>query len=334
LALLHYQEWGTGDPLIALHPLALESTACAGVARELSSLGLRTLAVDLPGFGKSPLVDGPLTPAALAEPVIELARGLERPPIVMGMSLGGRVAIEMALSAPETVRGLVLVAPYMPWLRYHRFTKLARHLDPAWSERLPLERMWPLLKRTTDLLEKIPALEHDWFARACVRVAYYSTCPDTRTAFLSAARELALDPSAGENGLWTRISELSMPVSFLWAGRDRVIPHSHAAEVAKRMPDASQLEVACSGHFVNFVHHRCMEHAITLATSRIFDAEQTREKDPHTILTPCIAHREASRKTERPDATQHLSVLNTRPPYVLRAFDVLRSLLRRFAPRV
>jgi hypothetical protein len=55
---------------------------------------------------------------------------------------------------------------------------------------------------------------------------------------------------------------------------------------------------------VNFVHHRCMEHAITLATSRIFDAEETRERNPHTVLTPCIAHREASRKTERPDSAQ------------------------------
>ena len=90
LAVLHYQEWGSGDPVIALHPLALESSAFAGVAGALSARGLRTLALDLPGFGRSPAPDAPLTPAVMAEPVIELARTLERPPLLLGMSLGGR----------------------------------------------------------------------------------------------------------------------------------------------------------------------------------------------------------------------------------------------------
>lgn len=298
---LHYNEWGSGDPLIALHPLALESTAFAGAAQGLAALGLRTLGVDLPGFGQSPLVEAPLTPAVLAKPVIELARSLERPPILMGMSMGGRVAIEVALRAPDAVRGLVLIAPYLPWRRYHRINQLAHYLDPSWSERLPLENIWPLLEWTTRLLEAVPALEHDWFARACVRVAYYSTCPATRTAFLSASRELALDPSSGEEGLWHKLPSLSMPVSFLWAGRDRLIPRSHAPAVAEILPDAFQLEVACSGHFVNFIHFRCMEHAIALAASRILDCEQDRELERRRILTPCIAHRKREPSREPVD---------------------------------
>jgi len=292
--MLHCNEWGQGDPLIALHPLALESTAFAGVAEELSGLGLRTLAADLPGFGCSPLVEGPLSPAALAEPVIALARSLERPPILMGMSMGGRVALEVALREPGCVRGLVLVAPFLPWRHYTRFTSLARHMDPAWGERLPLERAWPLLKQTTDLLEAIPALEHDWFARACVRVAYYLSCPATRTAFFSATRELALDPAEGEDSLWERLSDVEAPAVFLWAGRDWLIPEANADLVAERLPDAAQLEVPCSGHFVNFRHFRCMEHAIALATSRILDVEAGRACSGQRILTPCIADRDAS----------------------------------------
>jgi pimeloyl-ACP methyl ester carboxylesterase len=67
------------------------------VAQDLGRLGLRTLALDLPGFGCSPLVEGPLTPTALAEPVVEFVRTLECPPILMGMSMGGRVALEVAV---------------------------------------------------------------------------------------------------------------------------------------------------------------------------------------------------------------------------------------------
>jgi len=91
-------------------------------------------------------------------------------------------------------------------------------------------------------------------------------------------------------------------MTFLWAGRDRLIPRSHADYVSELVPQVPQLEVACSGHFVNFVHFRCMEHAIVLATSRILDAEQGRALDPQRILTPCIAGRDES---PEPFASRH-----------------------------
>jgi pimeloyl-ACP methyl ester carboxylesterase len=288
---MHHQEWGEGDPLIAVHPLALESTAFAGAARQFARLGLRTLAVDLPGFGKTPIVEESLTPAALARPVIELAKSLERPPILLGMSLGGRVALEVALREPQCIRGLVMVAPYLPWRRYRRAVEMAEHLDPEWAYRLPLERAWPILQHTSRALDALPRLEHDWFARACVRVAYYLTCPDTRVAFLSAARELAIDPAYGPEGTWTRLAKLEVPTSFLWAGRDGMIPSTHAADVADAVPHVPQLEVACSGHFVNFIHYRCMEKAMALAVTRMLEVEVEEQEAPTPDLTlsPCLA---------------------------------------------
>ena len=154
--MLHYQEWGTGDPLIALAPLALESTAFAGMARVLSEQGVRTIAADLPGFGRTPAPDAPLTPARMAAPVVELARSLEKPPILLGMSLGGRVALEACLRRPRAFRGVVLIAPYLPWRRYRWLLPVARFLDPAWGEYLPLERIWPVLERVAHTLEARP----------------------------------------------------------------------------------------------------------------------------------------------------------------------------------
>jgi len=87
---------------------------------------------------------------------------------------------------------------------------------------------------------------------------------------------------------------------FLWAGRDRLIPSTHAAEVARVLPQAAQLEVACSGHFVNFVHYRCMEHAIALAVGRVIELERAdREPEagvsqPPAALAPCLAGSELS----------------------------------------
>lgn len=291
---LNVQEWGEGEPLIALHPLALESTAFAGVAHLLARRGLRTLGVDLPGFGASPSPDEPLTAARLAEPVIELARSLEQPPLILGMSMGGRVALEAAFQAPEAFRGVILVAPYLPWLHNRAFLGFAKLLDPAWGERLPLERVWPLLKRLTALIESIPVLEHDWLARASVRVVYYSSCSATRVSFLSAARELALDPAFGPEGLWSRLPELKVPASFLWAGRDRLIPSGNAAEVSSRLPEAAWLEVPCSGHFVNFRHFRCMENAMAQAVERVRESGRSRTGGVGPSMTPCLAGSETA----------------------------------------
>lgn len=291
---LHIEEWGAGDPLIALHPLALDSQAFAGVARVLARQGLRTLAVDLPGFGKTPAPDGvPLTPARLAAPVLELARSLERPPLLLGMSMGGRVALEAALTDPQAVRGTVLVAPFLPWRHWRPALAAVKWLDPDWAEWLPLERAWPVLKRLADAIDGLRDLEHDWLARASARFIYYTSCPATRVAFLSAAREMALDPATGPRSLWTRLPELAGPATFLWAGRDGLIPRRHAGEIEAVLPWSDRIEVPCAGHFVSGQHFRCMRHAIALAVEHTLAAEREgpgrRFERGTSTLAACLA---------------------------------------------
>ena len=72
----------------------------------------RLLRVDLRGFGRTPIEPGPF---AHARDVIE---AIEQhgfgPTALIGVSLGGRVALEVALARPELVSVLVLVAPGLP----------------------------------------------------------------------------------------------------------------------------------------------------------------------------------------------------------------------------
>ena len=80
---------------------------------QLDSLSdrFRVVAPDLPGYGESPPRGETITPRGLADAVVELmdAIGVERATVV-GLSLGGLVAMELGLGFPDRVDGLVLTA--------------------------------------------------------------------------------------------------------------------------------------------------------------------------------------------------------------------------------
>lgn len=306
---LFTQQWGRGRPVIMLHPLALESTAFGGVARLLAERDVHTIAADLPGFGRTPGPDAPLTAACMAEPVIELARSLATPPVVLGMSMGGRVALEAALREPSAFRGVVLVAPFLPWRRNNYMLSLAQCMSPKAAERIPLEWLWPVLQRISTALEARPAFEQDWLARASVRVAYYLSCPATRAHFVSAAREMALDPAFGPEGTWTRLEQLTLPSAFVWGERDALIPASHAAAVAASLPHAHHVKVACSGHFMNGRHHLCFETAMASAVLHTLAAparsNSRARRDVRFLEAPCLADAASS---TAPDADAIVSI--------------------------
>ena len=248
--------------MIALHPLALDASALAGLGRALAPAGLRTIAVDLPGFGRTPAGKDALTPARLAAPVLELAGRLRERPALLGISMGGRVALEAALAAPEVFRAAVFVAPYLPWLRLRWAMPLARAMSPRLAESVPIEKAWPLLRALAGALERAPGLADDPMAQAAVRVIYHASCPATRRAIVSAAREMALDPAFGPHGVWARLPSLRVPAAFVWGGRDRLVPVGFASPVARTCPGAQQVVLACVDHARIGRHLECLASAV------------------------------------------------------------------------
>ncbi len=261
--------WGEGDPVIALHPLGLDSASYEPMAGVLAAAGLQTIAVDLPGFGGTPAPAGPLRPAALAAPVIELARTLRRKPMVIGISMGGRTALEAALTAPDAFRGVVAIAPALPWLRFRPLLQAMRAVDPDVARWLPLERVWPLLRWAAGVLETAPVLRDDDLGRAGTRLVYQLSCPAIRRSLLSAARELALDPAYGPRGFWTRLRSLRVPAAFVWGEKDMLVTPGFAHQVATARPDVQQVLFRCLGHGLNGRHHRCLAEAIAPLLQRL-----------------------------------------------------------------
>lgn len=286
----HRREWGLGHPVIALHPLGLESSAFVGVGEALARKGMRTIALDLPGFGRTPAPERPLTPAVMAEPVIAAAREMHTPPDIVGISMGGRVALEAALSAPEAFRSVVAIAPYLPWLRNRAFLRAACVMDPRMAAWLPLEHAWPALRWLASLLETTPFLRDDAVAQAGVRFIYYAACPATRAAFVSAARELALDEAFGERGLWTRLSSMAIPATFVWGERDQLISSAYAGPVARNLPEARQIRMPCLAHWWNGPHHRCLSEALVELLQSPTPAEEHVYTTPDGLpVRPCVA---------------------------------------------
>jgi lipase len=100
-----------GVPVVLLHGLT-DSSACWPTVLHRYAGARPVVALDARGHGGTPLPDEPFTIAALAADAAEALRALDLgPALVVGHSMGGATAEELALTAPELVAALVLEDP-------------------------------------------------------------------------------------------------------------------------------------------------------------------------------------------------------------------------------
>jgi 3-oxoadipate enol-lactonase len=105
---LHYQEQGTGKPLVLLHGFPLDSRIWREQIAALSDR-FRVIAPDLRGFGQSKSAE-PFTMESLADDVHALLAEIGALPCVLGgLSMGGYVALAYAKKYPTDLRGLALI---------------------------------------------------------------------------------------------------------------------------------------------------------------------------------------------------------------------------------
>jgi 3-oxoadipate enol-lactonase len=104
---LHHEVRGEGPAVLLVHAGIADSRMWAPVAERLVAGGHRVVTCDLPGFGRTPLEPGVVSEAADLVALLDHL-DVERAAVV-GASFGGRIALELALRAPERVAALALL---------------------------------------------------------------------------------------------------------------------------------------------------------------------------------------------------------------------------------
>src|SRR5215213_7964107 len=245
---IRYLSAGEGPPLVLLHGAGDNSLDWRWVIPDLAATH-RVYAPDLPGSPDSarPAVD--YSPTFFERFVVKFvdSLGIGRATYI-GNSLGGLIALRLALSEPARVAALVLVdSAGLGYAINPAFTSvniplLGEAAIPFW--RTPVgayQRAWG---RTALLFAHPPgSVPREWLAEQC-RLAL---SPGYLEAHLTALRAL-VSPLGQREVLVDRLGLLEMPTLVVWGARDRVFPESHARGAAARLREGSLALIPDCGH--------------------------------------------------------------------------------------
>jgi pimeloyl-ACP methyl ester carboxylesterase len=241
---------GAGDEhVVCLHGLGSNKTSFFETVSALTP-DHTVHAVDLPGFGSSSkparaAYDAPYFARATLGYLDAMA--IDRAHLV-GNSMGGRVALEVAFEAPDRVASLTLLCPALAFRRRRELWPLVKILRPelaafphAMRGELVRQQLWGMFARPERLDPAAADVVADEFCRA-----YRSRA--ARVAFFAAARNIYLDSPWGETGFWSRLGELECPSLFVWGDSDRLVPPGFARHVTEALPNAEQVVLTECGH--------------------------------------------------------------------------------------
>ena len=197
--------------------------------------------VDLPGFGNSPVESNRVSyRGAVAEALG--AAGSERAALV-GTSLGGRVALELALESPERVTALVLVGSGIDG---HEWSQEVEAFGEAEEEALARGDLEAAVDLNVDLWVVGPRRGPDAIDPALRELAAEMQRNAFRLGEGHDLREARLDPPASQ-----RLGEVAVPTLVVTGEEDVQDIHAIAEQLAGGIPGAQRATIPGAAHLPN-----------------------------------------------------------------------------------
>jgi pimeloyl-ACP methyl ester carboxylesterase len=235
---IRYVEAGHGPAVIFIHGLGASLYTWRKTLAPVAAAGYRVVAFDNRGFGSSDKPAHGYTNAAYARLVVALLDSLHIPDAVLvGHSMGGAIAAEVALRFPRRVRGLVLIGAVGLGTREPVLFRVARWplVGPLVLSLRSRALVGRLLRSTYADPAKVSEPDVD---------QYYAPVaePDYGRALRGVLREFRFDGLAG------RLHAIQAPTLVLWGEVDRWVPIRLGRALAAELERAAFLSVPGAGH--------------------------------------------------------------------------------------
>jgi pimeloyl-ACP methyl ester carboxylesterase len=238
---VHYQEKGSGTPLILIHGYTSSVYTWKDVFEPLSK-NFRVIAVDLKGFGFSGKPDGDYTRRAQAMLVARLLDHLKiEKAWLCGSSMGGEVALNFAQLNPLRVAGLILIDS--SGAKVEGTSSLA----PSYLLIPVVGRVLTALALRSDKLVR-EGLEKSFYDRSKItdeRVAAYYRPLRTRGGQLAALRART---QANQFPVEPDIGKISARTLIIWGAEDALIPLAAGHTMNSLIKDSKLLVLEKCGH--------------------------------------------------------------------------------------
>lgn len=246
---LYYEVRGQGPDLVLLHGWSLNLGVWEGLARTLAAR-FRIIAVDLPGHGRSDWDFRAGTLAAQAWRVHETLEPLTARYALLGWSLGGQLALDIAAALPGAVERLALVCTTPKFLEapgwrcgaprpllMRLIHRVHAEGDPAVRDFLALQVRGGGKPRTVE--RALTTLQRALLTHGAAHL-------DALLQGLARLRDCDLRPA---------LSQVRVPALVMAGEHDRIIRPAAARALAAGLPDARYVEITGAAH-VPFLTHR------------------------------------------------------------------------------
>ena len=229
---------GSGTPVVFLHGFGASLYTWRNALPVVSHAGYRVVAFDNRGFGFSDRPAHGYSNAEYTRLVLALLDTLDiSSAVLVGHSMGGAIAAEVALAAPQRVRGLVLIDAAGYGVRWPGVLKLARlpfigAMITTFRGRAPTGR---ILRSMFADPRKLTEEDID---------QYYAPVParDYGRALRGVLREFRFDSLGG------RLGALQTPTLVIWGDADRLISVAQGTRMAREIPRSAFVLLQRSGH--------------------------------------------------------------------------------------